>query len=61
MTIPVAPSTDAIEVFELDHVPPEEGFENVAEEPMHTGVVPLIVPGTAFTVNTFVATPQELE
>jgi hypothetical protein len=47
VTIPDIDPTVAIEVLELDHVPPLEEFESVVVAPIHTILVPAIVEGAA--------------
>lgn len=57
VTIPVTPSTVAIDELAVCHVPPVPVVDNVAEAPAHTAAVPLIVPafGEGLTVTTAVA------
>ena len=46
-----AASTLAINALLLDHVPPDTVFVNVLVVPMHTAVLPAIVPGDAMIVT----------
>lgn len=52
--------TVATPVFELVHVPPANASLNCVVRPGQMVVVPLMVPGSAFTVTVFVAVPQAL-
>jgi hypothetical protein len=42
----------------LTHVPPVEELANVVVLPLHKVVVPVMEPGVAYTVITFVEVPQ---
>jgi len=57
-TTPVLLPTVATLVLLLTHVPPVEELANVAVLPLHKVVVPVIEPGVAYTVITFVEVPQ---
>lgn len=49
-TTPVVPSIVTCVAVVL-HVPPATGLVNVIDEPIHTCVGPLMVPGVTFTVT----------
>ena len=51
VTIPLVAPIVAADVLLLDHVPPDTVFVNVLVVPMHTAVLPAIVPGDAMIVT----------
>jgi hypothetical protein len=54
ITIPVEVPIVATPVALLLHVPPDEVLESVTEEPIQTGIIPVIAAGNGFTVTVVV-------
>ena len=54
-TTPFAAPTVAIDVLVLPQAPPATEFVSVFAAPVHTGLLPLIVPGVAATVTVVLA------
>ncbi len=54
VTTPVAEPTVAFQGAEDDHTPPDVALVSVTVDPVHVNGEPEIVPGSGFTVTTFV-------